>query len=496
MKDGLKKLSGESLVYGIGQVSGRAVQVLLVPILTRALVPGEYAISELAMAYSQTALLLLVMGMDGSLARFFYHEPDRAARVRMVSSSLAFRLVTGVGVALLAALAARPLASALMGGVAYEKYLRVAAVTLPFTLLVMFGNDVLRVTFQPWKFITLNLANTVLVTGCSLFFVLHEHRGVIGVLYGRLLGDVACTLLALVLTRHSLRPAFDGTALRRMLSYGLPTVPAAIAYGLITSLDRFMLQRTRSLEEVAVYGIAVKFFAVVTMGVSAFQLAYGPFAYARAREPGAPRLFARVFASYVGVAAFGALVVGLLAPEILRALVPASYAGAAGPALWLAFAAVAQGAYTVASVGIGLALATPLLGWCAGGAALIGAFAQWQLTPRWGPVGAGAATFCGYLASAVFTYFMAQRVHPLPYRGGRLAALGGAALVLGLVGQRFGAGPGGLVLRLVLMGVFATAVALLRVWRGGFAVDAKREARAEARGDGAPAPGDAAGGAA
>jgi len=482
MKDGLKKLSGESLVYGIGQVSGRAVQVLLVPILTRALVKGEYAISELAMAYTQTAALLLVMGMDGALARFFYHEPDRAARIRMVSSSLAFRLATTITVAVLLALAARPLAGLLMGGAAYEKYLRVTAVTLPFTLLVMFGNDFLRVTFQPWKFITLNIVNTLTVTGLSLFFVLHQHRGVIGVLYGRLLGDAATALLVLVLTRHSLRPAFDGTTLRRMLRYGLPTVPAAIAYGFITSLDRFMLQRTRTLDEVAVYGIAVKFFAVVTMGVSAFQLAYGPFAYARSREPGAPRLFARVFASYLAVASCGALAVGMLAPELLHALVPASYAGAAGPAMWLAFAAVAQGAYTVAAVGIGLALATPLLGWCAGGAALIGALAQWQLTPRFGPIGAGAATFCGYLASAVFTYFVAQRVHPLPYRGGRLAALGFAALALGLAGQRFGAGATGLALRIgVVLGYVAIA-ALLRVWSGDFAVDRKREALAEARG--------------
>jgi O-antigen/teichoic acid export membrane protein len=345
----------------------------------------------------------------------------------------------------------------------------------------MFGNDVLRVTFQPWKFIALNIANTLLVTALSLWFVLGQQRGVIGVLYGRLFGDAACALLALVLTRHSLRPVFDGAALRRMLAYGLPTVPAAIAYGLITSLDRYMLQRTRPLEEVAVYGIAVKFFAVVTMGVSAFQLAYGPFAYARAREPGAPRLFARVFSSYVAVAALGALAVGTFAPEILRALVPESYAGAAAPALWLAFAAVAQGAYTVASVGIGLALATPLLGWCAGGAALIGALAQWLLTPRYGPIGAGAATFCGYLASAILTYGVAQRVHPLPYRGGRLAAVGVTALALGLAGQRFGAGPAGLVLRIALVLGFAGLAAALRVWTGEFAVDRKREALADAR---------------
>jgi O-antigen/teichoic acid export membrane protein len=475
MKDGLKKLSGESLIYGIGQVSGRAVQVLLVPILTRALVPGEYAISELAMAYTQTAVLLLVMGMDGALARFFYHEPDRAARVAMVSSSLLFRLGTGIALALMLAALAEPLAAALMGGAVYRKYLLVMAATLPFTLLVMFGNDVLRVTFQPWKFISLNIVNTLLVTGLSLWFVVVEKRGVIGVLYGRLIGDAASAVLALVLSRHAIRPSFDGATLRRMLGYGLPTVPAALAYGLIASLDRFMLQRTRSLEEVAVYGIAIKFFAVVTMGVSAFQLAYGPFAYARAREPGAPRLFARVFASYLAVACFGALLVGLLAPELLAVLVPPAYQGAAGPALWLSFAAVAQGAYTVASIGIGLALRTPLLGWCAGGAALVAALAQWFLTPRFGPAGAGAATFAGYFASAVFTYWVAQRVHPLPYRGGRLAGLGIAALAVGVVGQQLtGPGPGGLAMRLGLALGFAGAMAALKVWSGTFAVAPER----------------------
>jgi O-antigen/teichoic acid export membrane protein len=478
VREALKKLSGESLVYGLGQVSGRAVNVLLVPVLTRALVPGEYAISDLAMAYSQTALLVLVMGMDGALARFFYHEPDRAARVRMVSSSLAFRLVTGLIVAGVLASLAGPLAGGLMGGEVYRKYIRVAALTLPFTLVVLFGNDVLRVTFQPWKFIALNLVNTVSVTSLSLWFVLGQHRGVVGVLFGKLIGDALSAVLALVLTRHALRPALDGAVLRRMLRYGLPTVPAAFAYGIITSLDRYVLQRTRSLEEVAVYGIAVKFFAVVTMGVSAFQLAYGPFAFARAKDPEAPRVFARVFAAYVAIASFGALLVGLLAPELLAVIVPPAYRAAAIPALWLAFAAVAQGAYTVASIGIGLALATPLLGWCAAGAALVAAAAQWLLTPRLGAPGAAAATCAGYFASALFTYVVAQRVHPLPYRGARLAALGGGALLLGVAALRW-APPGttGTVVRAGVALGYAALVWILRVWSERFAVGGAASSR-------------------
>jgi O-antigen/teichoic acid export membrane protein len=462
MREALKKLSAESLIYGLGQVSGRAVQLLLVPVLTRVLARGEYGVSDLVFAYLQTAVLVLVFGMDGALARFFYHEPDRAARIRMASSSLAFRLVIACLAALLLALFAAPLSHALVGSGVYRKYLLLGAVTLPFTLIVLFGNDVLRVTFQPWKFIALNLAQTVLTAGLSLWLVLGKHLGVAGVLYGRLAGDAACALLALVLVRHTIAPRFSGAALRRMLAYGAPLVPVAIAYGAITSVDRYVLQRTRSLEDVAIYAVAVKFFALVTMAVSAFQLAYGPFAFARAGAPDAGRLYARVLSAYVAVACLAGMVGGLFAPEALAVIVPPAYASAAGPAAFLAFAAVAQGAYYIVSVGIGLALRTPLLGWSAGGAALVAAGANLLLAPRLGPLGAGIATTLGYVTSAVLTYVVAQRVHPVPFRGLRLVLAFVLALTLTVAGQRL-APPGGtgIVVKVLIALAFSAVVAWL-----------------------------------
>jgi O-antigen/teichoic acid export membrane protein len=459
VREALKQLSAESLIYGLGQVSGRAVQVLLVPVLTRVLARGEYGVSDLVFAYLQTAVLVLVFGMDGALGRFFYQEPDRAARIRMASTSLAFRLLTGTLMALLLALFATPLSRALVGSDVYRKYLLLGAVTLPFTLVVLFANDLLRVTFQPWKFIALNLAQTILTAGLSLWLVLAKHMGVAGVLYGRLAGDAACALFALVLIRHTIAPRFSVATLRRMLGYGAPLVPVAIAYGMMTSLDRYVLQRTRSLEDVAVYGVAIKFFALVTMAVSAFQLAYGPFAFARASSPDAGRLYARVLAAYVAAASLAAMLAGLFAPEALAVLVPSAYAGAAGPAAFLAFAAVAQGAYYVASVGVGLALRTPLLGWSAGGAAVVAAVANLLLAPWLGPLGAGIATTLGYVTSAMLTYVVAQRVHPVPFRGVRLTIVFALALALTVAGQRLvPPGGAGVLSKLLIALVFVAAV--------------------------------------
>jgi O-antigen/teichoic acid export membrane protein len=421
-------------------------------------------------------VLVLVFGMDGALGRFFYQEPDRAARIRMASTSLAFRLVSGTSVALLLALFATPLSRALVGSDVYRKYLLLGAVTLPFTLIVMFANDLLRVTFQPWKFIALNLAQATLTAGFSLWLVLVKHTGVAGVLYGRLAGDAACALFALVLVRHTIAPRFSAATLRRMLGYGVPLVPVAFAYGVITSLDRYMLQRTRSLEDVAVYGVAIKFFTLVTMAVSAFQLAYMPFAFARATSPDAGRLYARVLAAFVAAASLVAMLAGLFTPEVLAVFVPPAYAGAAGPAAFLVFAAVAQGAYAVVSVGIGLALRTPLLGWAAGGAAVVAGVANLLLVPRLGPLGAGIATTLGYTTSALMTYVVAQRVHPVPFRGLRLVLTFVLALALTVAGQRMvPPGGGGAVVKLLIALVFAAAV-----WRLGLLRDRGAVARAKA----------------
>ncbi len=471
VRDSLKRLSGDSLVYGLGQVSGKAVNLLLVPVLTRVLVPQQYGVADLVISYSASALLVLVFGMDAALARFFYEQDGRASRVRMVSSSFLFRLVTGGGVALLLVAFAEPIAGRLMGGVVYAKYLRLGAAALPFTLFTLFSNDVLRVTFQPWKFISLNVTQTLLVGGLTIWFVLAKHLGVAGVLYGKLFGDAMAAAIGLVLCRHSLRPAFDASALRRMLAYGLPLVPVSIAYAVIGFVDREALQRMASLDAVGIYGVAMKFFAVITMGVSAFNLAFGPFAYAKAGEPDAPKLYARVFALYVGLASFGALAVGLFAPAIVDLLATKGYAAAAGPALWLAFAAVAQGAYSVAALGINLSLKTPLLGGIAGAAALVAFGANQWLVPRLGAEGAAMATFLAHGTSTVLAYVVAQRVRPLPYRGARLALLFAAALGLGLAVVRWApGGAGGLAARGGALAAFLALAAGLEIWKDRGAV--------------------------
>jgi len=102
------------------------------------------------------------------------------------------------------------------------------------------------------------------------------------------------------------------------------------------------------------------------------------------------------------------------------------------------------------------------VGWSAGGAALVAVVANVLLAPRFGPLGAGIATTLAYATSAAVTYALAQRVHPAPFRGPRLALVYALALALTVAGQRLApAGGAGIAVKALLALAFAaTALGL------------------------------------
>jgi O-antigen/teichoic acid export membrane protein len=497
----LLKLTKESVVYGLGQAVGRGLQMLLVPIFTRLFRPDEYGVIDVLALVTSIAAFLIVMGTDAALARFFYEPGDVSERQTLVSTLAAWRLGLSLSAAALLWLAAPILSQAILASPDYVKYVRIAALSLPFTVFVFFQNDVLRVTFQPWKFITLNILDTVAVAGFSILFVVVLERQVSGVLYARLAGDALAALVGFILIRHSLVPRFRRDFLRRALVYGIPLVPAAVAFWAISYADRWFLLHYAGLASVGVYAVAVKLGTLMMLMISAFQLAWGPFAYAHARDEHAGRLFARVLTIYTAVAAGLALALGLAAPEALAWLVPPDYAGAAVPGTLLAFGVVAYGGYSVAGLGANLALKTEYQAWSALVASVVTVALAALLVGPLRLVGVAFATLAGFTISAILLYVLSQRVHFVPHRGLRALFLFTFALALWTVGavgaQAFtdrNAYPLGVALRIALLAVYALVAAhLARRIAPSAAQDGPIAAAGDAvLPDGAPPPTEAA----
>lgn len=431
LREAIGRLTSESLVYGLGQAGGRLVQLLLVPILTRAFTPAEYGVVELTALVFAVSSLFVVSGMDAALARFFYERPDREAKRVMATTAALHRVLAGTVLGGVLVLAAPFVAELLLGSPDYAKYVRIVGITLPFSGLFLFANEALRVTFQPWKYIALNTLEMVLVGALSVWFVVVRDYSVAGVLYARLFADAAAALCGFVLLRHSLAWRGAWSDLLEMLRYGAPLVPVALAYWTLSYADRQVLLHLGSLEAVGVYSVAAKLAAPVLFAVMAFQLAWGPRAFAEASDPGVGRLYAWVLALYAVAGVGLALGVSLFAPEILALVVPEAYRGAAVPGGFLAFAAVAHGAYYIAALGVNLEKKNGWLVLTTGVSAAVAVTLAVLWVGPYGANGVAAASLTGFTISTVWLYLVSQKLRRFPYPGARALAVFLAAVAVG-----------------------------------------------------------------
>ncbi|MGB1932459.1 MAG: lipopolysaccharide biosynthesis protein [Flavobacteriales bacterium] len=95
----LKKLLGQTAIYGLSSIVGRLLNYLLVPLYTRYFTTSEYGDVTLLYAYAAFLLIILSYGMETAFFRFSQREPNKrvvystALISLLISSSLFVGLI-------------------------------------------------------------------------------------------------------------------------------------------------------------------------------------------------------------------------------------------------------------------------------------------------------------------------------------------------------------------------------------------------------------------
>ena len=74
----LKKLAGETAIYGLSTILARMINFFFVPIYTRILTTGEYGSYSEIMSYIAVLQVVLVLGLETGCFRFANKEADSA----------------------------------------------------------------------------------------------------------------------------------------------------------------------------------------------------------------------------------------------------------------------------------------------------------------------------------------------------------------------------------------------------------------------------------
>ena len=420
----IKELAVESAVYGLPSILQRFVGILTVPIFSRILSPADYGILGVMQSVLVFVTVLVVLGVDNSVALYYYDAKDDEERKQTVATWIFFYLgVSTLAAAGMFALSGQ-LAGQFLGSVEAGDIVRLVAVIFWLTGIWSIAQRLLRIQRKKWWVVSLTIVNTVLTTGLSLLFVAGLRRGVRGMYYGQVCAAIPYFVLNLWVIREWLSPRhFSLPRLRQLLTVGLPVLPASVAYWAMGPLNNLFLEHYRGLGDVGLYTIGSAVAAAVALLTQAFQQAWGPFAFSIQHEPTARQTYARVLTYFALVTCAAAATLAVFTPEILRLLTPKSYAGAGTVVAYLAFASIGHGVYYIASIGVNLVKKTSHIGWTTLVAAGVTVGLNFLLVPRLGMMGAAIGTLVAHWLSAALLFVMSQQHYPIPYRWRELALI-------------------------------------------------------------------------
>ncbi len=431
------RLGRDVAVYALGDLAVRATGFLLVPLYTRRLTLAAFGVLGLIQILETGLGLLLNMGFPTAIMRRVGRGGE-GVREDVFSALLVLLGVTALSLGALAT-AAFPVARSMFGDDLEPALLRWVFLGIFFATLKLFVISLLRAEGRSVAYVLFNLTHFVAIMALNLLLVAGLGLGLRGaILANATATGLVCVSMLPVLARR-IRPAWRGSAVGALLTYGLPLMPGMIAMWVVTMSNRWFIQHYRGVAEVGLYTLGFRLAMVLQIAlVTPFRTAWLPIMFSLRGRPDAHRACSLVLTYFVGIAAFGALALALLAPEAVALLAPAEYAGAARVAPLLALGYLLYGIYFVVDNGVLLGGRTATYPLVTGTAAAVSIALNFVLVPEMGIVGAAGSTAISYLILVVLMYRASARTYPIPYELGRAAvpcAVGGLLYAVGTLGS-------------------------------------------------------------
>jgi O-antigen/teichoic acid export membrane protein len=431
----IKKLAGQTAIYGLSSILGRLLNYLLVPFYTRIFVPAEYGVVSEFYAYVTFLIVLYTFGMETA---YFHFSSKSGDEEKVYSNSLITISSISAFLSLTLLLFAQTVANAL-GYSENPEYIRWFALILCFDALTAIPFARLRKQGKAKTFAGLRIINILLNIALNLFFLVllpklakesvlwaaiySPNMGIGYVFLSNLLAS-ALTLILLIPSLKKVSFPADKKLIREMLVYAFPLLIAGFAGMINETLDRAILKylvtdKSTAMEQLGIYSACYKLSILMTLFVQTFRYAAEPFFFSQQHKENSRQLYATVMDYFVYGCCIILLAV-LLYMDLVKLFIGEEYHAGLNVVPVLLVANLCLGVYLNLSIwykltghtryGAGLSII---------GAAITIVFNFW-LIPIYGYMGAAWATLICYASMMAMSYVKGQQYFPVPYNSMKL----------------------------------------------------------------------------
>ena len=309
----IKKLAGETAIYGIPSIVGRLLNFLLIFLYTN-FHASVFAAHTEFYAYASFFLVILPIGMETSFFNFLRKGND-------LKTTFSTAFATLLGSALLFCVAGilfRQLIADFMNYPTHTDYVVWFILIIFCDVLTMIPFALLRHQRKAKKFALIRSIGIFINISLNvLYFLVFPKMGIeyipflydveVGIGYAFLINLVSSAAMVLMLIPDVIShwKSIDKKLWKSMIRYGLPLVLVGMAGIVNETFDRVVLDKLLVSDnpkfEIGVYGAFYKLSIIITIFIQAFRYAAEPFFFERAKEKDAPEVYALVMKYFVWV---------------------------------------------------------------------------------------------------------------------------------------------------------------------------------------------------
>ncbi len=428
----LKKLAGQTAIYGLPTILGRLLNYLLVPLQTYIFTTDKYGIVGELYAWTSLIFVVLSFGMETTFFRFSQDKENREKTFSIVSI---FLLITSASFIIITSIFSNQIADYLKFPEHPEYILYMAFIvgTDAFTS-VHFAR--FRLIQRPIKFAFLKSLNIFINIFLNLFFLVlcpycenhHIAPQLIDFIFNKEIGIgyiFIANLAASVITLIILLPdiikfnwKFDMAYFKKMIKYAFPLVIFGLATVVNDTMNRIFIKNFGPEETaqsmVGIFNACFKISIFMTIFIQAFKYAAEPFFFSKAKDFDAKKAYSDVM-NIIVIICSGMFLGILVYMDVIQYFVGPAYREGLGivPILLLAnlFSAILYNLsiwYKLSDKTIYGAIIS-IFG------SIITVTLNITLIPRFGFMGAAWASFFCYFSMMITSYFLGQKYFRVDY---------------------------------------------------------------------------------
>ena len=432
MSNPLKKLAGQTLIYGLGSILPRIINYLFSLALTYIFkTPSDLASNITFYSYISFVNIIFTYGMETAFFNFSNKLQDKE---RVYSTALISIFCSTVSLSLLLCLFSQKIAG-LMNYPDNQNYVVWCVLIIATDTLTALPFARLRLNNNAKQFTALKIINVIIYLLISIFylvfsknayennednFLAHCYNPEIGIGYAFLAQLIANVFNLLFLAKEftGFNYVFDKQLWKQLIQYAWPLLILGLAGMINETFDRIILEKLLppaiGKTEVGIYGACYKIAILMTIFIQAFKYAAEPFFFNQAKDKDAKLLNALVMKYFVIFCSFLFLVTTMNL-DILKIVISQEYRKGLGVAPILLLANLFLGVYFNLSIWYKLTGHTKFGAVITIIGAIITLIINFTFVATYSYMACAWATILSYGTMMIISYFLGQKYYPVNY---------------------------------------------------------------------------------